>query len=69
MALREWAGLRLRLLAKRIEDVQCDECGETYESKGYEEGDGWTEPYYFVPYDEDEQCPHCEGKGEKNGDE
>lgn len=45
------------------EEVRCDECGETYEVAGYEAGDGWTEPYYFVPFDEDETCPVCEGKG------
>ena len=55
----EWRGARQ--LAKRVEDVQCDVCGESYESSGYEEGDGWTEPYYFVPYDAEEQCPHCGG--------
>jgi len=45
------------------EEVRCDECGETYEVAGYEAGDGWSEPYYFVPFDEDETCPVCEGKG------
>ena len=65
---RSYRGCKPSKPLRMTEEVTCDMCGETYEVAGYEDGDGWPEPYHFVPFDEDETCPVCEGKGVPDND-
>lgn len=38
-------------------EIDCEQCGKSYQAEGTSSGDGWNEPFEFEPFDE--MCDSC----------